>query len=432
MTLRFARWQTGRPTGAATSTAPALAAVSSNPALLRLAHSPRVLMLQGPVGPFFDRLAGWLALQGVEVHRVVFQPGDRRDCQALDPIEYTGSRADWPDQLDRLIATLRIDTLVLFGQVRPLHVSAMARARELGLSVVVLEEGYVRPGYVTMELGGVNAMSTTLQRYQWVPVSPGPQVSTQRAPHVPHEFWQMAWFACRHYWALNRNRPIAPDYRHHRQTDLLHHSLHWFKSWAQKHVKSLPDHLRIKALQGSPYYFIPLQQDGDSQITHHSRFESVIDFLGEVMASFARHAPADSHLVIRQHPHARGERGQAQFLRELSRQLGVQGRVSYLIEGHTPTLVSCARGVVVINSTVGLQALMHNKPLAVLGDAMYRQPGLCFAGSLDEFWSAAPAPLPEHTRHFLEQLIALTQVPCNVYGKADEPLHWRVQPQAIA
>jgi len=429
----LARWLTnplpeaGTAASPAPAHPPALAAVSSNPALLRLAHAKRVLLLQGPVGPFFDRLTRWLRTQGAEVHRVVFHPGDKRDCQALTPIAYSGGHDEWPAFLDELIQRLGIDTLVLFGQARRLHALAIAQANARGLAVVVTEEGYVRPGYMTMELGGVNGFSNTLQRYQWVPVSPGPRVQTQRPAPSDHHFRQMAWFACRHYWHLHWGQPLSAHYQHHRPTDVVHHSRYWVTSWLKKHWRWLPDHARVKALADQPYYFVPLQHDGDSQITHHSRFDNTTDFLVEVVTSFARHAPAHTRLVVRQHPHARGGRGPARFLRELTRQLGVQDRVVYLVEGHTPTLVTNARGVVVINSTVGLQALMRNKPLAVLGDALYKQPKLCFSGPLDDFWASTPPPSPEHTHHFIEQLIALTQVPCHVYGLASEPLHWSVQ-----
>ena len=54
-----------------------LRTVSCNPALLQLASSRHALLLQGPVGPFFDRLTRWLESNGTSVHRVIFQAGDR-------------------------------------------------------------------------------------------------------------------------------------------------------------------------------------------------------------------------------------------------------------------------------------------------------------------------------------------------------------------
>ena len=126
--------------------------VADNPALARLAHSSRVLLLQGPVGPFFDRLAQWLLGRGAQVHRVVFQAGDRLDCQALEPLVFRGTLEDWPGFLGRLIASYGIDCVALFGQSRPHHAAALEVARQAGVSAVVLEEGYVRPGFATVEL----------------------------------------------------------------------------------------------------------------------------------------------------------------------------------------------------------------------------------------------------------------------------------------
>jgi capsular polysaccharide export protein len=86
----------------------------------------------------------------------------------------------------------------------------------------------------------------------------------------------------------------------------------------------------------------------------------------------------------------------------------------------------------VINSTVGLQALMRHKPLMVMGDALYDRPGLSHQGLLHDFWADCPAPETEQVDTFLHALIALTQAPCNVYGRADEPLLWTVAEQPLA
>ena len=69
-------------------------AVTINPALARLAASRTVLLLQGPVGPFFDRLASWLGSRGARVHRVAFQGGDEFDAKALEPVKFSGTVAE--------------------------------------------------------------------------------------------------------------------------------------------------------------------------------------------------------------------------------------------------------------------------------------------------------------------------------------------------
>jgi len=156
--------------------------VPCNPALSQLAKSKKVLLLQGPVGSFYDRLTRWLQAGGVEVHRVVFQGGDEHDCKLLNPVAYRGALADWPAFLETLMTDLGIDCVVLFGQSRRYHAKARAVALVQKIHVVVLEEGYFRPGFMTMELGGVNGYSATMQHYLWRPVT---LVQEDRASLVP-------------------------------------------------------------------------------------------------------------------------------------------------------------------------------------------------------------------------------------------------------
>ena len=78
-----------------------LKAAPCNPAMLKLAAARSVLLLQGPVGPFFDRLASWLKHYGKTVHRVAFQPGDVADSPDGRPISVTqdpslAGRLRWP------------------------------------------------------------------------------------------------------------------------------------------------------------------------------------------------------------------------------------------------------------------------------------------------------------------------------------------------
>lgn len=115
---------------------------------------------------------------------------------------YVGTAAQWPTFVENTVRLLGVDLIVLFGQTRSHHMAAIALAEPLGIPVVVLEEGYVRPGFITMELGGVNGFSTTLRDFEWQPELPGPTVQTRKPASTEHQFRQMVWFACRHYWAL--------------------------------------------------------------------------------------------------------------------------------------------------------------------------------------------------------------------------------------
>ena len=78
----------------------------------------RVLLLQGPVGPFFARFARDLAAVGARVSSIVFNGGD----WLFQPRArvWRGPMADWPDWLAAHLADEAIDVVFLFGDCRPI------------------------------------------------------------------------------------------------------------------------------------------------------------------------------------------------------------------------------------------------------------------------------------------------------------------------
>jgi capsular polysaccharide export protein len=135
----------------------------TNLALLKLAHARRVLMLQGPIGPFFQDMACCLTSAGREVLKVNFNGGDLRYFPAGRA--YRGSLENWPAELQKMIMDFRPDACVLFGQDRPIHKTVRQVLASNRLPALVFEEGYVRPQFVTFEVGGVNALSS----FGWTP-----------------------------------------------------------------------------------------------------------------------------------------------------------------------------------------------------------------------------------------------------------------------
>lgn len=136
------------------------------------------------------------------------------------------------------------------------------------------------------------------------------------------------------------------------------------------------------------YYLAILQVYNDSQISHHSDYGDVREFIEEVIASFAKKAPLREHLVIKHHPMDRGHRLYGLLIKRLSSIYGVSDKVMYVHDLPMPQLLNHARGVITINSTAGISALIHNKPLKVMGRALYNIDGLTFQGELDAFWTS--------------------------------------------
>lgn len=134
-----------------------------------------------------------------------------------------------------------------------------------------------------------------------------------------------------------------------------------------------------------PFLFVPLQVRGDTQIAVHGGWiRSVPSFIDEV-ARAAQHLPAGWRVVFREHPSDRT--GNAEQLAGL-----IGPRVAVDNATDTFELVRRSEGVVTVNSSVGMQALLFGKPVLALGRTNYAVPGVAAtAGSAGELAHAFAA-----------------------------------------
>jgi len=350
----------------------------------------RILLLQGPVGPFFQRLSDDLANAGAQVFKINLNGGDwlfyRRKA-----INYRSSLNAWPMFLSEVIESHSIDTIMLFGDCRSYHQIAHEIARERNIEVGVFEEGYIRPDYVTLERDGVNGNS---------PLPDNPIYYLNKVPNgdvytepVGNTFWYAAVWACIYYLAGQILMPFFWHYRHHRPLSVLEIGP-WLRSlWRKAYykIKERSVQHKLAGVLSKQFFIVPLQVHNDAQVHRHSEFLSVEDFILGVVASFAAHAPKTTVLVIKHHPMDRGYNDYTALLNQLGDELGITGRLLYVHDLNLPSLLQHARGTVLINSTVGLSALFHKCPLKVCGKAIYAMKGLVYQKSLDAFWADSEA-----------------------------------------
>ncbi len=381
----------------------------------------RVLLLQGPMGPFFQRLARDLAYAGAKVVKVNFNAGDwlfYRDHHVM----YSGSIKEWPSFLGDLLEKAQIDVVFLYGDCRPVHRPVFELAARRDIEVFVFEEGYVRGNYITLEKGGVNARSSLPKSAAFYLNTPMPEISPPR--EVGYSFYHQAWWALLYHAAasvLGRYYPCRTYHRGLGIRELAPQLRSYWRKMIYYPLARWQERRTATSLRGR-YFLVPLQVATDSQIVHHSPYGQrggIPAFIREVIASFAAHAPAGTHLVMKHHPADRGYVHYGRLIRKCARQHGVAGRVHYVHDAHLPTLQDHCIGTVTINSTVGLSSLSRHKPVKVLGSAIYDIPGLTARCSLDDFWRQAGqwTPDAELVRRFQAHLIATTQINGNFYKR---------------
>lgn len=402
----------------------------------------RVLLLQGPVGPFFWNLAKDLRAHGAQVFKFNFNAGDwlfyPRNAKA-----YRGNLQDWPAQLEAFLRAQTIDAVLVFGDCRPVHACVRDLCKQLGCALGVFEEGYLRPDYVTFEPFGVNGHSVFGQGLrEWLfertvldTQEPAAEPTTLKTVRVGNTYWHAAMWGMAYFFAAWLGQKCWNNALHHRPMTVAD-APYWWLSFGRKawyKIKESGIEAQLCNTWHKDFFLVPLQVYNDAQINVHSDFASVSEFIDLVMRSFAKALKAEGEglmpaggksiahtlLVFKHHPMDRGHRHYGKVIKLLAKRYGLQEKVRYIHDQHLPSLLKSARGVVVVNSTVGLSALGHGAPVKVCGAALYDMPGLTFQGKLREFWHLAHTAVPakEVVIRFKQALVNRTQLNGSFYRK---------------
>lgn len=386
------------------------------------AHRRHFIILQGLATPFFFHLAQHLRAAGHESTKIqicgadlVFWPG-----RAV----LFRERADqWPAFLEAQIEKVGATDIILFGDCRPLHRIAVAQARQRGILVHVFEEGYVRPGYITLEEGGTNGYSRFPRDPDFIKQRardlPCPVLKT----HVASSFFTRALWDVLAQTVGCALAPLFPHYRWH-GTD---HPFMEYAGFVRRFARSPFRNAASKRTVGrlitarTPFFLMPLQLNSDFQIRVHSRYSTVLEAIEEVVASFAGHAPTSHTLVFKLHPLDPELVSYRDHVERLSARYGVGTRVAFICTGDLPSLLGASDGVVLVNSTTALVALQLGCRVKALGTAVYNLPGLSFQDHLDDFWTIGSNPEPAVVQAFLKLLVAKTQIAGDFFaGNASE------------
>lgn len=395
----------------------------------KLAAYRRILLLQGPLGNFFQQLAQWLKSGGSQVYKINFSGGDNWDYPEImgNVFDYTGMTFDFADYVKKFLQQHQIDAVVCFGDTRAYHVIAQEVCQTLNISFWVFEEGYFRPFWVTLEEHGVNAFSM-LPRDGAFFQAAYPQLKQkvyQEPAKVKGGFLPMAWVAIQHYTALFFDQARYPHYRHHRQQDFYYYLKCWLRSgWRYVWYKwrNRPIAKMIQQGKMGRFYIFPLQVATDSQIRVHSDYASMRNGLLDVLGSFAVHAPKDTKLIVKHHPLDRGFTNYRKTIeRFIETHPDVAGRIFYVHDIPLPVFLRTSIGMVTVNSTSGLSALLHHLPTKVLGRANYDIIELASRKSLAQFWKEPRKPNEQLFHAYRMYHINYTQIHGNFYTQVNLP-----------
>ncbi|MBA8879362.1 capsular biosynthesis protein [Phyllobacterium myrsinacearum] len=356
--------------------------------------------MQGPVGPFFRTLANTFEASGFDVLKINFNGGDWLFSHGPGTLNFCGSMDAWSDWLDAFIRSRRPEAIVLFGDSRPYHRQAIMVALRAGVPVSSFEEGYVRPNFITCEWDGNNALSP-LRRPR--PARHESPAADAVEPVRGNLFRAMTFFAIRYYLAKTAGAVFFRGNVHHRSRGILSESILWTRNFYRK-IRHYPanNEMMLNLIENleNQYFVVALQVHDDQQLLRHGRGWTMEKLITESIRSFRRFASPEHHLVIKVHPMDRGHKSYRPFAMELARIAGCDDRVHIVDDGSIGLLIRHSLGLVTVNSTSGLLALNHGKPVLSLGEAIYNKRDLVWTrygddldgtSGIDGFW-LSPAP----------------------------------------
>lgn len=351
------------------------------------------LFLQGPPGPFFRQLATEIESRGMRVYRINLSGGDRLDWPQ-GAVDFLESFSDWPVFFDRFLHDHQITDLLLYGDCRPYHLAAHGISALRGVRTHVLEEGYLRPDWMTLELEGVNARSNLSRDKHWFLTEARNLAPETEMPPVTASFKRRARDTYWYYHNVVIGRLRYRHYRSHRSGSIILEGLGWVWKFLNARHRHASAEAVIADLEGQPTFVLPLQLSGDYQIRTHSSFPDMQSAAAYAIGSFAAHAPPNAHLLLKAHPLDCSFFSWPQFVRRQAQRNGVEGRLHFVDGGDLDEMVKNARGLVCVNSTSATLALENGTPVCTLGEAIYDIEGLTHQRHLDTFWVDPSPPEP--------------------------------------
>lgn len=386
------------------------------------------LLLQGPMSFFFSHLGAALRAKGATTWRALLCPGDRLYHRGPGGVVFRERPRDWPGFVDAFIANRGVTDLVCLGDGRRWHEDAIDRARAAGVRVHVVEQGYLRPHFLTVEPDGTGGRSRFPR--DWPAIE---ALADGASPPAPPAFQSgFLGFATMDVAFSLANILAGPVLHPHYRTHMLTPPHREWAGWIWNKGLGAPARRRALAAATArfsahkgPRFLAPLQLDTDFQMRLHAPPGGVAGHLRRVCASFAAHAPDDALLAVKAHPLDDGWANWAARSREAAEAAGIGARLVFFDGGDLGAMIAGAAGVVLANSTVGLTALQAGVPVAALGTAIYDLPRLTYQGDLDGFWGAAvtggAAPDAARLQTLLSALGATIQVPGHFDGTGARP-----------
>lgn len=371
----------------------------------------RFLLITLPFGPFGRAMRKALVEAGASVvDRMAFNAGDAFTWRSKGLRHFRGDASSWHKEFPTIAA--EYTDLVIFGESGPYNQTVSTLAKTVPARLWVLENGYFRPDWITLEVNGVNA-SSQLPKSAAGYGEPVPEIEVSHSVgrilpyHVINiSVYHLIQLLGRCFYPRYRNPYTVPAW-----LQCVSHIQRYLKLTFRKGAPCEP----AKLLSKGPFFIACLQREGDNQLMRYSKYADNTAFISEVISSFARTAPKNSQLVFKNHPLDPGMVDFYAVVKSYGAAKGLNGRVHFIDGGNLAELCRASSGMVVNNSSAALSALGFGTPVKVLGKAFFDFEGLTCQKSLNDFWND-PTPVDAALfKRFRAHVLAKAQINGNFH-----------------
>jgi capsular polysaccharide export protein len=379
-----------------------------------------VLLLQGPLGEFFSKLASYFLKKGSVVYKINFNGGDKFFYKhKINVFDFNDIDSQFEIFIEKILKKHSIKAIFLMGDKRFYHLKAIEVAKRFGVDIWCLEEGYLRPNYFTLEKNGVNNSSN----FSIIDPLKIKQVKFNYQLDQYKSFLPMCFNAIV-YWFFSLIKDAQfPLYKHHKQLD-LNKGLFWilgFLRFLKYEITEFSIRRRLRKEENKKYFLCILQVHDDFQVTSNSHFDSVEQYLEEVIQCFAKYiknSNAQDVLLIKHHPLDIGERNYLKLINNLKSQYQLDKQIVYFHNiRYLSNIYRIFKGAVTINSTLGLKLLYNNIPVINLSSSFYNKVGLAYQGTLDDFFKDPGFVDQKLVYNYINYMISQNQVNGCLYSK---------------
>lgn len=392
-----------------------------------MAETKTFLFLQGHPTFFCVRLGDALKAEGHNVRKIRLSGQDMLFWPRRGASSYRGGFARWRVWLTDYVKRHGITDIIYYADRHPYHVEALVVARSLGVRAWAVEFGYLRPDWLTLEpeaMGAFSRFPKDPKVIRKLGIAAGPLTNDEHESTYSHSFLEEALFDIARNVAHTIFMPFYPFYKSDAPFSMVEDYYYWITNLlTTDNAEARASQIQAECEEdGADFNLLAMQLAHDYQIRASTHYDHLIDMVEEVFASFAANAPRSRKLIIKQHPLDNGYQNWPRRIDALKEKYNLGRQVRMIRGGDLGVLIRNSKGVVLANSTVGLNAARAGVPTVALGEAVYDIAGITHQGGLDSFWTKPEPVDAKLERQLVRAMAAEIQVRGSFYDKAGQKL----------